>query len=83
MERFVISFSYQGQTFEAEVTMLKGRDHLQYTVWPTDPQLQDEFGAEVFHKFESQPLQTAFPLGDERARAYIDALKQSLNRVNE
>ena len=83
MEPFIISFLFRDQAFEAEVTPLEGRDHKQYTVWPTDPHLQEEFGAQVFHKIDGKPLQTAFPLGDERVKEYIVALKKALREVND
>jgi hypothetical protein len=80
MKRFEMSFTFQDHRYLADVSVLRGDDHIQYTVSPQDEELLLEYGAQVIHEFSGKPLQPAFPGATEEKGAYAEALVKGLQR---
>jgi hypothetical protein len=80
MQNFEITFSFQGHRYLAEVSAIRGHDHIQYIISPQDENLLQEYGAQVIHEFSGRPLEAAFPGSTEEKKAYADALTAGLHR---
>ena len=78
MKHFDISFFFQHRRYEAEVAVIHGQDHIQYSISPKDHFLLMEFGTQVLHEFAGKPLEFAFPGLTEETKIYSDALAAGL-----
>jgi hypothetical protein len=78
MDSFEMNFYFEHKRYKAEVTTLRGTDHIQYTVSPEDEHLLREYGNQVLHQFKGKPLQVAFPGSTEAQRAYAGAVSTGL-----
>jgi hypothetical protein len=82
---FDIGFILDGKHYQATVAVLKGKDHVQYTISPTDEALELKYGNQVVHQFPGQPIQFAFPINGPHQEPYNkavgDALRQALGHT--
>ena len=78
MKKFTVEFTLEGHRHQAEVSVIEESNNTQYTVWPLDEPLQQEFGAQVFHELKPGDLQTAFPFTETEGQHYTDALKKAI-----
>ena len=80
MPRFEISFAFENRRYIADVSVIRGQDHIQYTVVPQDETLLLDYGAQVIHEFSGKPLQFAFPGETEEKKDYSNAVAAGLHR---
>jgi hypothetical protein len=80
MQHFDMPFHFQGHRYLASVAVIRGHDHLQYTVSPQDEDLLQEYGAQVIHEFTGKPPEAAFPGSTDEKRAYSEAVTAGLSR---
>jgi hypothetical protein len=78
MNNFEISFSFQHHRYQAEVSIIRGVDHIQYTISTTDRHLLNEYGAQVIHEFAGKPLQIALPGSTAEQQVYAEAVAVGL-----
>ncbi len=79
MQDFQLSFTFNHAHHTASVTVLQGRDHIQYTIVPDDPVLEEKFVTQVVHRFGDK-LEFAFPGKGEEAQRYNEALEKALKK---
>ena len=80
-QSFEIGFELDGVRHHATVSVLKGTDHVQYTISPTDKALQLKYGNQVVHQFPGRPMQFAFPINGPHQEPYNKAVGEALRRV--
>ena len=80
MQNFEITFALQNHFYLADVAVIHGADHIQYTITPQDEGLKEEYGTQVIHEFSGKPMQLAFPGSTEEKAAYSEALVKGLHR---
>lgn len=78
MHNFEINFPFRNRRVQAEVSVLRGEDHIQYTISPIDERLLEEFGTQVIHEFPGKSMEPAFPGSTEEKKEYADALAKGL-----
>jgi len=78
MKKFAIPFTFDNQRYLADVTVMQGRDHIQYTISPQDEGLLKRFHTQVVHEFFENPLQMAFPGATEEQIKFSEALAEGL-----
>ena len=77
MQAFKLDFTLDHAHYKASVSVLQGTGHIQYTVVPDDPALEEKFATQVVHRFGDK-LEFAFPGKGEEAKRYNEALEKSL-----
>jgi hypothetical protein len=82
-QSFEIGFELDGTSHRATVAVLKGKDHVQYTISPIDQALEARYGNQVVHQFPGQPMQFAFPINGPHQEPYNKAIEEALRRVLE
>ena len=80
MQNFEITFEFENRRYLADVSVIRGAEHLQYTISPQDEVLKMEYGNQVIHEFTGKPMQLAFPGETEEKVAYSEALAAGLRR---
>jgi hypothetical protein len=80
MQNFEITFDFENRRYLADVSVIRGADHLQYNIAPQDEVLKMEYGNQVIHEFTGKPMQFAFPGSTEEKEAYSEALAAGLRR---
>lgn len=83
MEKFQITFSFEHGRHEADVVMIKGKDHTQYTIRPKDESLFLHFGTQVIHEFAGKPMEFAFPGSTDEKVLWSKALAAGLKHYLE
>jgi hypothetical protein len=78
MEPITIDYRFDSKQYQTRVSALQRAGHVQVTVWPLNAQLQQRFGARVFHKFPGKDWQAAFPADDAVGRDYTNQLAKAL-----
>jgi hypothetical protein len=80
MPSFEIPFAFENRRYIADVSVIRGQDHIQYTIIPQDEALLLDYGAQVIHEISGKPLQFAFPGQTEEKKAYSEAVAIGLHR---
>jgi hypothetical protein len=80
-QSFDIEFTLDGKHYQANVAVLKGEDHVQYTISPADEALLLKYGNQVIHQFPGRPMQFAFPINGPHQEPYNKAVGEALRRV--
>ena len=80
MNDFKLHFTWNHAPQTASVTVLKGADHIQYTITPDDPALEKKFATQVIHQFGNK-LEFAFPGQGEETEQYNRSLEKALRQV--
>jgi hypothetical protein len=80
MGNFEMPFLFEGRHYIANVSVLHGHDHLQYTILPQDEDLRTDYPTQVIHEFPGKPLQAAFPGASEESTAFADAILAGLKK---
>jgi hypothetical protein len=83
MEKFQITFSFEHGRHEAEVVMIKSKDHTQYTISPKDEDLFLNYGTQVIHEFAGKPMEFAFPGSTDKKVSLSKALAAGLKHYLE
>jgi hypothetical protein len=83
MHKFEINFPFKNRRVQAEVSVLKGDDHIQYTISPIDEHLLEEFGSQVIHEFPGKSMEPAFPGLTKEKKEFADALAKGLKHFLE
>jgi gentisate 1,2-dioxygenase len=78
---FNIGFMLDGKQYQATVAVLKGKDHIQYTISPTDEALELKYGNQVVHQFPGRPMEFAFPINGHHQEPYNKAVGDALRRA--
>jgi len=78
---FEIGFMLEGKHYQATVAVLQGKDHVQYTISPTEEALELKYGNQVVHQFPGQPMQFAFPINGPHQEPYNKAVGDALRRA--
>lgn len=79
MHAFTLNFTFNHTLHTASVSVLQGTHHMQYTIVPDDPTLEEKFATQVVHRFDDK-LEFAFPGTGEEAKRYNEALEKSLKQ---
>jgi hypothetical protein len=77
---FEISFNFKGHQYNADVSVLHGGDHIQYTIVPHDEDLRLAYPTQVIHEFPGKPLQAAFPGTTEESKFYAEVMLAGLRK---
>ena len=83
MEKFQINFSFEHARYEAEVVVIKSKDHTQYTISPKDEKLFLHYGTQVIHEFPGKPMEFAFPGSTDEKASWSKALAAGLKHYLE
>jgi hypothetical protein len=78
MENFSMPFLFEHRQYLADVAVIQGEDHIQYSISPRDADLLLEYGTQVVHVFEGKPGEFAFPGMTEDRLAFSEALDAAL-----
>jgi hypothetical protein len=78
MENFSMPFLFEHRQHLADVAMIRGEDHVQYSISPRDPDLLLEYGTQVVHVFDGKPGEFAFPGMTEEKITFSEALDAAL-----
>jgi hypothetical protein len=78
MKKFEISFSFRRHLYQADVALIHGKGHIQYSISPRDRGLFEEFGTQVIHEFTGKPMEFAFPGSTEEKMKFSHALVSGL-----
>ena len=79
MQEFKLDFTLNHAHHTASVSVLEGTDHLQYTIVPDDPALEERFATQVVHRFGDK-WEFAFPGEGAEAEQYNEALEKALKK---
>ena len=78
MSNFQIKFSFEQHHYTADVSVIQGKDHLQYNISPLDDKLLVQYGTQVIHVFPGESMDVAFPGTTDEKMDYSSALAAGL-----
>ena len=61
MSNFQIKFSFEHHHYTADVSVIEGQGHTQYSISPLFDKLFVQYGAQVIHVFHGESMDVAFP----------------------